>query len=101
MQLKYTFEISEEAFAFLKDISDGRFLEYRDIAYPTVAAFLDSEDFKEGFRTLKSFKARNEEGTYSLCEELANLGFVKLLEGSWYISYSISDLGKKILQLNS
>jgi hypothetical protein len=100
VSLTYTFEISEEAFAFLKLISDGRFMEYRDILYYTVEDFLGSEEFKGGFRTLESFKERNEDGTYHLCHELSEHDFVEFVEETWYITYRITDLGRKVLKLN-
>lgn len=101
VSLTYTFEISEEAFAFLKLISDGRWLEYRDTLYLTVENFLNSEEFKGGFRTLEWFKDRNEEGTYHLCQELSEYDFVEFVEDTWYITYRITDLGRKVLKLNN
>lgn len=100
VKLAYTFEISEEAFSFLKRI-EGEWLEYRDIGYPTIQSFLDSEEFKGEFRTLESFKNRNEGGSYHLCLELLEHDFVEFVEDCWHVTYRISELGRKILKLNS
>lgn len=97
VSLTYTFEISEEAFEFLKTISDGRWLEYRDRHYPTVESFLEAYEFKEGFRTLESFKIRNVDGSYHLCSELLEYDFVEFVDDCWHTTYKISELGRKVL----
>lgn len=100
IKLNYTFEISEEALELLKSLEKGKWVEYRDYEYETTKAFLDSEDYKSGRRSLEWFLGRNEDGTFLLCKELWDNDFVEDVPDSWHTTFRISDLGRKILKLN-
>jgi hypothetical protein len=94
--MKKIINISDEAFDLLKQIGDGA-AEYRDTEYDTVADFMESNEYKEGRRTIESFLNRNFSGTYHLIFELSKYNLVDIDEMCWHTTYRLTDLGKQML----
>jgi hypothetical protein len=99
MELKFTFEISDAAWEFLKNL-EGKFAEYRDDEWKTLEEFKESVSFKAGRRTEESFLSRNHGGTLYLIEELLRSNLVEDDGERCHLTYIVSDFGKKILKAN-
>ncbi len=95
---KITFEISDEAFNLLKKLNAA---EYRDTEFETLEDFKNSEEYKSGKKTEEWFLNRNYGGTLYLIRELEECDLVEHDCESWYITYIVSEFGKKILDKSS
>jgi hypothetical protein len=94
--MKKIINISDEAFDLLKQISNGAAV-YRDTEYNTVGEFMESDDYKNGHKTVESFLNRNTNGTYHMIPELYKYGLVDIDDMAWHTTYRLTDLGKQML----
>ena len=97
-KITFTFDLTDEAFNFLKEIETGS-AEFRDPEFLTVDDFLKSE--VKDLRTLEWFMDRNCEGRYYLIEELYKYDLVDCDSDAWHITFRITDMGREILKQNS
>ena len=98
--LNFSISISDEAFELLKNISKRVYVEYRDHKYETLKDFLKSDEHLVFGKTSKWFMSRNFNGTYHLIDELLKHNLVDYFEDSWHLSFSITEVGEKILKNN-
>ena len=104
MKIKIEFEISDAAFELLKRLEKVYSLEYRDPEYKSL------DDYRK-YKTLtgitpdnsdeERFLKRNSGGTFYLMEELLGHDLVDFESKSWHQTFILSDLGKKVLQINT
>lgn len=104
MKIKIEFEISDAAFELLKRLKKEGSLEYRDPEYKSL-------DNYRRYKTLtgitpdnsddERFLKRNSDGTLHLMEELLEHNLVDFDFGSCHQTFILSDLGKKVLQINT
>lgn len=95
---KITFEISDDAFDFLLLLKEKGFAEYRDSEFDTLEDFKNSSPFKNGLRNEEWFLSRNFNGTFYRTHEPYELGLIELNDMSWYLTFKLSELGKKVLE---
>lgn len=93
--VKFSYYISDDAFNLLMYIQNKGYVEYRDPEYDSIEDFLRTKNV--GTLTLKSFKARNCNGTYYLIDELVKYNLVDSSDDSWCPTYKLSDIAKDML----
>ncbi|MEK6829772.1 MAG: hypothetical protein AABY15_06650 [Nanoarchaeota archaeon] len=95
------FNISDEAFEFLKLLNEKGSAEYRDREHETLEDFLKSDAHLVHGRTKEHFLARNFGGTYHLIGELVKHNLIDCENEAWHLTYEVTEVGKEILKLNS
>ena len=94
-------ELSKEAFDLLKKIDEAGQAVYRDHHYETTDDYLDwleLNDTQYNELEKERFLRRNFGGTFYLTGELLMYNLIEDLEGSWHLTYIISEKGKKFLE---
>ena len=92
--MEITIKLNQEEIALLKKCLEKGYLEYRDSEFSTVEEFQKSEIFQPQ----SWYLIRNENGTLSLAEELAKVGFLQTDDLAWHLTYIITEKGKKVLE---
>lgn len=100
MKLTYNFEISDAAFALLRQIFEIGSVEYRD------PEFENLEQYRRNIRpddslTESAFLIRNFEGTFDIAMELLDRGLIEPDGMAWYSTFQVSTFGKTILEQNN
>lgn len=99
-ELNHKIEISEEAFKLLLDIDKADLAEYRDTEYSSLEDFLENRSVDEENETEEWFLNRNFNGTYYMIYELAEAELIDLQYLCYFITYTVSDKGREIIEQN-
>ncbi len=98
-KITLTIEISEKSFELLKRLETEKIAEFRDSEFDSYQHYKECVDKIDQYHNEESFYKRNFCDLKDFHELIIN-DLVDDVDGSWHISYKVSDNGKLMLQSN-